>query len=335
LSRLALPSALALGVLGGSAAVAADLPRGPGEIRDVQLLAQARLTLPAVAPLTTPRGAWAFELSGLWASSFSWTQDEPGETPGDRRFLVDGEALRLDATLRRGLGRDVDVGLRVVVLDRSGGTLDGLIDWSHDVANAPDGDRPLFRRNAFRVEGVTTGKEPFSWSERQGAGIGNLELEARWRALDGAGSSASAALVGRVSLPTGTGPFEGNGLAGGGQLVVEAPLGRAWNVFGGLGATVQDPGPVNGVAYEPLRGHAFLALEWRPWRRLSLVAETDAASRLVENIDSYPGLHWVLNVVGRVDLGAGARLDLGFTENLMSQQATTDFAFYLAFGVRP
>ncbi len=65
------------------------------------------------------------------------------------------------------------------------------------------------------------------------------------------------------------------------------------------------------------------------------MAETDAASRLVENVQSYPGLHWIVNVTGRVDLGARTRLDLGFTENLVSQLTTTDFAFYLAFGIRP
>jgi hypothetical protein len=65
------------------------------------------------------------------------------------------------------------------------------------------------------------------------------------------------------------------------------------------------------------------------------VAETDAASRLVENVSGYPGLHWIVNVTARVDLGGRTRLDLGFTENLMSQLTTTDFALYVAIGLRP
>ena len=92
---------------------------------------------------------------------------------------------------------------------------------------------------------------------------------------------------------------------------MDAPLGRSFDLYGGLGATAQDPGPVRGVEYAPLRAHGFLALEWRPWRRLSLVAETNAASRLVENIDRYPGVHWIVNVTGRLDLGARTRLDAG------------------------
>jgi len=310
-------------------------PRGPTEIRDGQLLAQPRLTLPAVSPFTTRRGAWELQLSGLLANSFAWTQDVAGEHPDTRYFLIDGEALVLDATVRRGLTRNLDVGLRVPLEHRSGGTLDPFIDWWHRLTHAPDGDRPAFLQSAFRVEGLTTDKTRFSWDDRYGFGLGDVELDARWRVAEGTDGGPSVALVGRASLPTGTGPFSGNGMGGGGQLVVAAPLGRSFDLYTGAGFTAQGQGPVDGVLYSPVRAHGFLALEWRPWRRVSLVAETDAASRLVENIDHYPGLHWIVNVTGRIDLGRRTRLDLGFTENLMSQLTTTDFALYFGFGIRP
>jgi hypothetical protein len=288
-----------------------------------------------VSPWTTRRGAWEVQLSGLWANSFSWTQDKAGESPETRRFLIDGEAVVLDATVRRGLTRNLDVGLRVPLEGRTGGRLDPFIDWWHRVAHAPDGKRPAFVQNAFRVEGVTTDKVPFSWSDGSGFGLGDLELETRWRFVEGADGAPSVALVARASLPTGTGPFSGNGAGGGGQLVVAAPLGRSFDVYTGAGFTAQGEGPVHGVLYSSVRAHGFFAIEWRPWRRLSLVAETNAASRLVENVDSYPGLHWIVNVTGRIDLGGRTRLDLGFTENLKSQLATTDFALYLGLGIRP
>ncbi|HSD65308.1 MAG TPA: DUF3187 family protein [Vicinamibacteria bacterium] len=312
-----------------------DVPRGPAAIRDAQLLAQPRLTLPAVSPHTTRRGAWEVQVSSLWANSFAWTQDVAGEAPVTRRFLIDGEALVLDATVRRGLARNLDVGVRVPLQVRNGGRLDGFIDWWHRVAHVPDGKRPAFIRDAFRVEGLTTDDVPFSWNDRSGSGLGDLEVETRWRVVEGADGSASVALVARASLPTGTGPFDGNGAGGGGQLVVAAPLGRSFDLYAGAGFTAQGQGPVRGVLYEPVRAHGFLALEWRPWRRVSLVAETDAASRLVENVRAYPGLHWVVNVTGRIDLGERTRLDLGFTENLESQLTTTDFALYLGFAIRP
>jgi hypothetical protein len=68
---------------------------------------------------------------------------------------------------------------------------------------------------------------------------------------------------------------------------------------------------------------------------VSLIAETDVSSRLVRNIDSYPGVHWLLSVEARVDLGRAVRLDVGLTENLTSQQSTTDLGLLVALGWRP
>ena len=105
--------------------------RGPIEIRDDHLLAQGRLTLPAVAPWTVPAGRWSIEASVLWSNSFSWTQDVPGEKPAERLFLLDGETLTVATTLRRGLGPHLDIGLRVPLKHRGGGVLDGFIDAWH------------------------------------------------------------------------------------------------------------------------------------------------------------------------------------------------------------
>jgi hypothetical protein len=333
------PAAVALALVLAASLSRADsdeaVSRGPAEIRDAQLLAQPRLTLPAVSPCTARSGAWEVQLSGLMANTFSWTQDAVGEHPETRYFLLDGEALVLDATVRRGFTRNLDVGLRVPLQNRSGGVLDGLIDWWHRVTGAPNGGRPSFFRDAYRVEGRTIPTGRFSWNDRHGFGLGDVEVDVRWRFVESKGGGPSAALVGRVSLPTGAGPFSGNGLGGGGQIVLAAPLGRSFDLYTGAGFTAQDQGPVEGVLYSPVRAHGFLAIEWRPWRRVSVVAETDAASRLVENIEVYPGLHWIVNAVGRVDIGSRTRVDLGFTENIMNQLTTTDFALYLGLSIRP
>ena len=97
---------------------------------------------PRRAPEPSAPGAWSVGLSAYSGNSFSWTQEGPGETPEDRRFLIDGEALVLDATVRRGLRADLDVSLRVPLQWRGGGGLDGFIDWWHRFAHVPDGSRP-------------------------------------------------------------------------------------------------------------------------------------------------------------------------------------------------
>jgi hypothetical protein len=139
------------------------------------------------------------------------------------------------------------------------------------------------------------------------------------------------AAAGHLALPTGTFPFDGDATGLGLQLVGAHRLWRRFDVFAGVGTTLQGPGPVRRVEYETARVHGFAAFEWRPARVLSLIAETDIASRLIANIDHYPGMHWMVHGEARLDLSRGTRLELGFTENLRDQQSTADFG--LLFGL--
>jgi len=325
---------LATAVAASTLAQTTDDARGPAEIRDEHLLAQPRLTLPPLSPVTVPVGRWSFEVGALFSNSFAWEQDVPGEHPATRSFLIDGEAHTLDLTVRHGLRSALDLSLRLPLRWRGGGVMDGLIDWWHATFSLPDGGRPLFPTNAFHVDGARNdGGGRFSWDDETGTGLGDLELATRWR-FAGRAEDGSAALVARASLPTGTGPFAGSGPAGGLQLVGRQPLGSSVDLYAGLGGTLQPRGPVRGIAYEPARLHGFFAIEWRPWRPFSLVAETNAATRLVENIHAYPGTDWLLDVSGRLQLGERTRLDLGFTENFKDQLSTVDFALYAGIGFR-
>jgi hypothetical protein len=308
--------------------------REPLEIRDEHVLAQGRLTLPATGADPVGKGVTRLRLSFLWGNSFSWTQEGAGETPLDRRFLIDGETRTLDLALTRGLTTNADLTLRVPLRWRGGGSMDGFIDAWHrwfEFLGIPDGDRPLFLKDAFRVEGVTTGGEAFSWNDATGTGLGNLELASRWRFLSG---RSSAALITRLSLPTASSPYEA-AWGGGAQLVFRWPLAAPLDLHAGVGGTVEGHSQVRGIRYESARVQGHLALAYRPWRRLSLTVETDVASRLVSDIDRYPGLHWLINGGVKFALSPEAVLELGMTENLKDQLCTTDFAAYVAISVRP
>ena len=283
-----------------------------------------------------PSATGRFAASLLWSNSFSWEQDVPGEDPSHRSFLVDGETLTLDATVSRGLRRNLDVALRVPVRWRGGGVMDGMIDAWHSAFGFPDGGRPYFPRDVFQVEGTTTQGGTFSWTDQAGTGLGAVELATRWRFVDAQrGSTFSRAR--RPRLPAhGERPLPGPRRPG--------PAPSSSSRRPSPGRSTSTPGsarrrraaaPWAASSTRHCAGHGFVALEWRPWRGVSLVAETDAASRLVANIERYPGTHWMLNVTGRVDLGRRTRLDLGFTENIKNQLSTTDFALYTALALRP
>jgi hypothetical protein len=308
-------------------------PRGPFEAREEWLLAQNRLSLPSTTPDAVPAGETRLRVDVDWGNDLGWSQRFAGEVPGERRFLVDGEHSTLGLEARRGLRENLSVGLRLPLRWRGAGTLDGVIDWWHRVLaplGIPDNGRSRFATHRFRVEGRDQEMRPIVWRGRAGFGLGDVELDARWtlRGASAQGNRWRAALVARAGLPTGTGPFHASGAALGLQAVAARGLGSSFDVYMGAGATVSSEDDDAGIAYDPARLHGFLALEWRVGGRVSLIAETSAAGRLVTNLDRYPGMQSYLRMGAKVDLSRRWRLEGGFTENLADQQATTDFGIF-------
>ena len=307
------------------------IPRGPVEVRDEFIPAQLRLTLPATSPDLVGRGRWRVGLHVDWGNDFSFSQTGAAEDPAsDRRFLVDGEHRTVSLAARYGLSRNVDVGIRVPVQWRGAGILDPFIDWFHEIFPSDDNDRPYFFQNKYRVEGRDGSGVYHTWNDAYGTGLGNVELMTSW-ALSTPRSRRDwrASLTGRLGLPTGTGPFVTGSVDVGLQLSLAKQLARRWDVYGGFGGTWYSNIWTRGFEYVPLRAYGFLALEYRPWRRVSLLLQSDYGSRLIANIRDYPGVQWYVQVGAKYDLSARWRAVLGFTENIIDQQSTLDVGAWL------
>jgi hypothetical protein len=312
--------------------------RGPIESRDEFLLAQPRLTLPAVSPDVLERGETRWRLAADWGNDFGYLQRRQGDVRFTL-FFVDGEHRSAAISVSHGLGDRLTAGARVPVLWRGGGVLDGLIDGWHRLTHLPDSNRPLFPRDVLRVSALDPSLRPLAWTGGAGSALGNAELSLR-RALGGAstgGGGWSTALVARLQLPTATGSFGGGGVQAGGQLVGARGLGRRADVYLGLGGTAAGGGRQQGLEYSRLRPAGFLALEWRPWSAVSLLAEGNAAGRLVRGVERFPGVHLTLKMGARVDVARGWRLEAGFTEGLKEVSATTDFGVMVGLerSIRP
>lgn len=305
--------------------------RGPIEMRDEWLLAQPRLTLPSTSPDPLACGVSTLRLAVNRGNDFGWTQTRAGELPqgGDRRFIVDGEHQTTDVEVRRGIGHDVDLGVRLPVHWRGAGFLDDFIDEFHAFTGTLDNIRSAFTNDLFRVEGRTPEFDTFAWDP--GTGLGNLELSARWGFLRPCSAcSLAAALVGRVTLPTGTGVYEVGGVDAGLQLVAAYPLAPRLDIYLGAGGTWFSEPEIDGVEYERVRGMGFLVLEYRPWRWSSFYLELTGSTRLANNIALYPDHQLYLNIGTKVDLSRRLQFELAVTENLEDQQSTTDFGVHAA-----
>jgi hypothetical protein len=304
--------------------------RGPFPSRDEWLLAQPLLTLPAAAPDPLARGQVEARLDGDWGSDFGIEGTVGGRT-SDLRFLVDGEHRSGALTVSRGFGHGLTLALRASVLWRGGGFLDGVIDAWHGALGLPDGGRSLFPDDQFRVEARDKGRQAVRWGGRTGTGLGNLELQAH-QVLSGLEDAHGwrTALIARLSLPTASGPFAGAGTAGGLQALAAHPLGSRTDVYLGFGATVSGRGEIGGLAYRRTRPQGFLAFEGRLTRGWSVIVQVDAASRLVTNVESYPGSAAYLRVGSKFGLRRDWMLEAAITEGIRSLTVATDFGVVAA-----
>jgi hypothetical protein len=332
-------AALALAISGSAAAQEDDASRpGPFEWRETWLLTQPRLTLAPVSPDTLGKGVTVARAGFDWGNDLGWNQTREGEDPLDRRFLVDGEHRSIGLEIRHGLGERVDVGMRLPIEWRGGGIIDGVIDWFHGFTRRlglPDNGRSSFDTGLLRVLGRDASGRALDWNPEGGTGLGRLELLLRFGLRQAPPSCGTrVALVARVGLPTGTGPFETTGLAAGGQMVAARSVGTAWDLFVGVGGAVEGDPETGDVRYRRSRGYGFMTAERRFGRRWSAVAQTAAASRLVTNLARYPGLEMYLSLGARLNLDSGTTIEAGFTENIANQQATTDFGIQIGVSQR-
>jgi hypothetical protein len=313
----------ALSAVSARAQDAGELPRrGPFEIREEWLLAQPRLTLPALSPDPLRPGASTLRLDLDWGSDFARRT---------RRYFVDGEHRSLALSFRRGVSECATLGLRLPLRARDGGIMDRFIDAFHGFTKKlglPDNGRTMFARDQLVVSGRKSTGEPLAWTGASGSGLGKLEIEGLWSLARRDDSRFALSLAARLALPTGTGPFAGGGVETGAQLLLARSAGRAWDFFSGLGVAHSPRREAEGLGYARVRGYGFLGLEWRPGRRWSVIGQYDGATRLLNDVAGYPAYQSYLRLGLKRDLGRTLTAEAGFSENILRQQATTDFGLW-------
>lgn len=304
-------------------------PRGPIVIREEWSLAQMRLTLPVTSPDPLCEGETELRLVVNRGNDFGWNQTQRGESPRIRRFLVDAEHMTVEADVRRGLTRRWTVGVRVPVQYRGAGFMDGVIDWFHEFTGTASNIRESFFNDRYRVEGFLDGGEPFSWNDSSGWGFGNVELDAHYAfKLPRCRSDWRGAVIGRVSLPTGTGPFSRDGVDLGLQLVGAKQLANRLDLYCGAGVTWFSEPELRGITYESVRANVFAAVEWQVTRGWSLIVDTWYTTRLVKDIWRYQEAQWYIDVGAKIDMSKNCVLEVGFTENFENQQTTIDVGVF-------
>ena len=253
------------------------------------MLAQMRLTLPTTTPDVLPCGMTRVRAYLNRGNDFGWNQTQRGENPDIRRFMIDGEHTTIAAEIEHGIACGWSAGIRLPLQSRGALFMDGIIDWFHNLTGFQDNIRSAFINDIYRIEGILTDGRPFSWNDARGWGFGNMELSTTyalkrpccrddWR----------VSAIGRVGLPTGTGPFARDGIDLGAQLVAAKRVYRCVDIYAGFGGTWFSGTTIRDVEYEPFRWNAFMAVEWRPAHDWSFFAARPLREALAEALRRHP-----------------------------------------------
>lgn len=257
------------------------------------------------------------------------------ESSSKETVIFDGETTRLELSVKKGLGRDTDLELRVPFYDHDGGSLDGFIEDWHDLFGLPQNHRDDVAHNRllyfYRYQGETRllFQEPAS-------GMGDVQLIFTRELLDTANEGLeNLSLKLAVKLPTG----DASKLTGSESLSVSAWLTgdrqTSWfdvpgRTYASLGVMVLEEGEVlsqqqnNFVAFGSL-GTGIVVNEM-----VSLQTQLDASTPFYDDSDfeDISGFTLQLTLGGNLRFGDGLSLDLGVVEDL-SVHASPDVILHM------
>lgn len=181
------------GVLAGcTAAPAYDGPLPVRNQHPAQLLVQH---LPPAATAVLPAGDFAVRADAAYSSLFL-----AGTTP-TASFQMDGEYLRVAATLRLGLGGGFEGGVELPFAHTSGGFLDSFLIDYHDLFDLPDQRRSTSPKDRFAIQARSGGQTAWSVDE-SGAELLDVPLHVTWR-LTEPGQGLGLAVRAGAEVPTG------------------------------------------------------------------------------------------------------------------------------------
>ncbi len=252
--------------------------QGPLPVENERPLQAMFLHFPQENPDVLPRGARRLGLQLDIANDLLL----PAPGPNGEIVSEDFETQRLKVAWRRGLGRDLEWGLGTNITARNGGMLDAPIEIYHKLLGlAGTGpDNPLGRDNVARGRSVFLFQNALGQGVNQGSAFGLGDTKIWLKKQLSRGKFSSAARI-AFKLPTGSeGKLIGSGgFDGGVALDARYQFARQWAVFGNVGAAKYGNTSIPGAQKSGLQGG--MGFEWRLSQRASVIAQMDAAKRVV------------------------------------------------------
>jgi len=146
---------------------------------------------------------------------------------GDPIFFVDGETHRVELAIKRGFGRNVELGVTIPISTIGGGWSDRTIEGVHRALGIGNANREAFRRNSETVY-LQTENTTYVRNRSVGYAVGDIAISGKveLKSLEDHGIAMS--VVGALQLPTGDArTLDGSGSVDGGlQLLASRDFSR-------------------------------------------------------------------------------------------------------------
>lgn len=284
-----------------------------------------RLGLTPRTPSTLPQGGIDAHVTGTWVNIWCYSESEG--------YRVDGEQLQTGFGLGYGLTDSTKVDFEYQLRTRFGGVMDPFIEGFHDLFGLDQGGRKDFPRNELAVEfEATPGRPAYS---REGGDLDvyasqlKLTLEQTVTPGDGAIPALGCALTMASDLG------QADGVKGGGPVQLGATVSaakRCGDFYGylALGFAWYGEQEVGEIELHATQLSALIAIEWRAFRRTSVVVQYMVGQGAVkDSLGAFSDPSHEITLGLKTELGSGTVLELGFLENLVTYDNSPDFGVHL------
>ena len=247
-------------------------------------------------------------------------------------ILLDGESYRYILAVKRGIGRDFEIGMEVPYTQHSEGFLDNFIKNWHDFFGLPQGERDDIEEDQLTYSYQSHDSEVFLNEEE--SGFGDLRLTGAYRLMGGEhGATHHLALRTSLKLPTGN---EDN-LLGSGSTDLALWLSSSHfyrqdtvALFASGGLLLMTNSDVLAEQQRNVVGFGSLGVAWQTFDTVSLKIQFDGHSAFYDDSEfDELGESVQLVIGGTIAIGADTSLDLGVSEDIVVDSAP-DVVFHLA-----
>jgi len=320
-----LQAAVILAVSGYAASASDDLNIGQGMLA-VPSLDPGHLLRPnasIAAPSYAPKGSWVSFASLTWCNV--WDLND--------HYRIDGEWLLFSAKGAYVLLDNLEIGLNLPIIERSGGVADGMIENFHRLFSLDNANRENYPRDELVIEVMDSNGERVGFSKK-GWGIGDVSMFSDWIISRGSRVMPATVLESYISFPTG----DEENLQGIGEpvfgmaLLTSKRIGESrWLIsLGGSGSYCQRD-EMLGVELNKYQFSLFSGGEYELNPRLSLIMQIQALSPFAKDFYGLSDPTYDINLGMKHRVGKSGTLEVSFQENLFYYNNSADFGVHIGY----